>query len=313
MTLTGEHVLVTGGAGFVGSHVTTELLTHNADVSVLDNTFAGERDHVPDGVEFYDIDIRDQGAVTRAVQEINPSVIIHLAAIHYIPYCNENPEEAFDVNVIGTRNLLEAARELTNLEKLVYTSTAAVYPPRDEAHSETDAEEPMDIYGRTKLVGEDLVKLFAMETGVPSVSARLFNIYGENETNPHLIPAIVEQLDAEADEHDVELGNLSPKRDFIYVEDVANALVTLAIEFEGEYRAYNVGTGRSHSVRTVVEKVEAALDEKINLQQDEERVRESDRPNLRADTNRIRQETSWTPRTEFVDGLGRLLEERGLK
>lgn len=313
MTLKGEHVLVTGGAGFVGSHVTAELLACDATVSVLDNTFAGERDYVPDAAEFYEVDVRELDAVKRTVQRIDPSIIIHLAALHYIPYCNDNPEEAFDVNVVGTRNLLEGARELTGLSGLVYASTAAVYPPRDEPHSETDDEKPMDIYGRTKLVGEDLVELFATETGVPSVSARLFNIYGENETNPHLIPAIIDQLEKEADEHEVELGNLSPKRDFIYVEDVANALVTLATEFDGEYRAYNVGTGQSHSVRSVVETVESALEDDIDLQQDEDRVRESDRPNLRAETERIESETSWTPQTDFVEGLRRLLEERDVK
>ncbi|WP_136601154.1 NAD-dependent epimerase/dehydratase family protein [Salinigranum halophilum] len=313
MTIRGEHVLVTGGAGFVGSHVTSTLQERGAEVTVLDNTFAGERQNVPEGVEFHEVDIRDKDTVLDVVEETDPSIIIHLAAIHYIPYCNENPEEAFDVNVVGTRNILEAARELSTLERIVYASTAAVYPPRSEPHAEMDETNPMDIYGRTKLVGEDLVELFATETGVPCVATRLFNVYGPTETNPHLIPAIVEQLDEDDDTHTVELGNLTPKRDFVYAGDVAEAIVTVAAEFEGEYRAYNVGTGDAYSVRGVVEEVSDALGEDIEITQDEERVRESDRPFLCADTKRIEQETSWKSETAFVDGLRELLKDHDLK
>lgn len=312
MTLQGDRVLVTGGAGFVGSHVTTELLARGATVTVLDNTFTGDREHIEEGVDFHDVDVRDGDAVERVVESVSPSIIVHLAAIHYIPYCNDHPEEAFDVNVVGTRNLLEAARRCDTVERFVYASTAAVYPPRDVPHSETDETGPMDIYGRTKLVGEDLLELFANETGVPSASARLFNVYGPTETNPHLIPAILDQLDPADSRHEVELGNLSPQRDFVYVEDVADAIVTLAAEFDGTHRAYNVGTGHPYSVRGVVGEVSDALGERIDIVQDDDRVRESDRPHLCADISRIERETSWSPETEFVDGLRKLLEEQDL-
>lgn len=313
MKLHGEHVLVTGGAGFVGSHVTSALKHRGAEVTVLDNTFNGERGNVSDDVTFHEVDIRDKDAVRGVLESTSPSIIIHLAALHYIPYCNENPEETFDVNVVGTRNVLDGARDLATLERVVYASTAAVYPPREDPHSEVDETNPMDIYGRTKLVGEDLVRLFATETGVSCVTTRLFNIYGPGETNPHLIPAIVEQLDEDDGTHEVELGNLTPKRDFIYGEDVAEAIVTVAAEFHGEYRAYNVGTGDAYSVRGVVEEVSDALGEDIEIKQDEERVRESDRPFLCADTERIERETSWRNETEFVDGLRELLKEHDLK
>lgn len=304
-------VLVTGGAGFVGSHVTQRLVDRGATVDVVDSLFAGKREYVPEKATLHEVDIRDRDELTEAVHEIGPDVIVHLAAIHYIPYCNENPEEAFDVNVMGTRHLLEAARGLESLERVVYTSTAAVYPPRDDPHAEADTTGPMDIYGRTKLVGEDLLEQFTTETGVPGAAIRLFNVYGPNETNPHLIPAILEQV--EDGSQYVELGNLSPKRDFVYAGDVADAVLILARDFDDGYRAYNVGTGEAWSVREVAEEVGAALGDELTVEQAQERVRESDRPHLCADISRIESETDWSPETEFVDGLRALLDAEGIE
>ncbi len=309
MDLDGRQVLVTGGAGFVGSHVTRECLDRGAEVTVVDNLFAGRRAQVPDGATFHEIDLRNRDEITTTLLEDAPDVVIHLAALHYIPYCNDNPEEAFDVNVMGTRNLLEAVQVRGDVDRVVYASTAAVYPPREQPHAVADDPGPMDVYGRTKLVGEDLLELFHERTGVPAASARLFNVYGPNETNPHLIPAILDQLDAGGDgPHRIELGNLSPARDFVYVGDVADALVALATDASDAYRTYNVGTGTAHTVREVVDRTSDALDAEIVVTQDEDRVRESDRPHLCADTSRIEAELGWTAETDLVEGLRRLVE-----
>jgi UDP-glucose 4-epimerase len=310
VTLDSATVLVTGGAGFVGSHVIHDLLDSGGSVHVLDNLHAGKASHVPTDATLHEVDLRDAADVSETVHAVAPDVVVHLAALHYIPYCNDNPEEAFDVNVMGTRHLLDAARDLDDLERVIYSSTAAVYPPRDEPHAVTDATGAMDVYGRTKLVGEDLLELFHRETGVPAASARLFNVYGPNETNPHLIPAILEQI--EDGTREIDLGNLTPKRDFIYAGDVASALAELVSTERDGHRTYNVGTGRAWSVREVVEQVSEALGEPIEIEQDEDRIRESDRPHLCADTSRIERETDWQPETEFVDGLRRLVDTEGI-
>lgn len=303
-----KRVLVSGGAGFIGSHVTRNLLSRGADVHVMDNLHSGKREHVPDAAGFSEVDLRSPGAADM-VTDYNPDVVVHLAAIHYVPYCNENPMETFEVNVMGTRRLLQAARK-TDVEKLVYTSSAAVYPPRDKPHSEDDDVWPTDVYGRTKLVGEDLVKLYQSETGVDAVSLRVFNVYGPRETNPHVIPAIIEQLEGD---NEIELGNLRPARDFVHVRDVASAVTTLLQEFSGGYDVYNVGTGQERSIREVVEQVGEALGSEIEVKQDPERVRESDRPHLEAGVSKITSRTGWRPETGFVEGLEELLEIRGLR
>jgi len=311
MSLQERTVLVTGGIGFIGSYVTRDLLDNGADVHALDNGFTGSPELVPDAVTIHDIDIREENRVDETVSEVNPSVIIHLAAIHFIPYCNENPEEAFDVNVLSTRNVLEAARDLDCLERFVNTSTAAVYEPGPGPHVEDEGIGPMDIYGRTKLVAEDEARLFSIDTGVPTASARLFNTYGTRETNSHLIPAILDQI--EDGSRTVELGNLSPARDFIHANDVASALVILAREFDDGYRTYNVGTGTESTVREVVESVSEVLGETITIQQDRERVRKSDRPHLQADISRLESEFGWTPEYTLRDGLASLLDSEGIK
>jgi UDP-glucose 4-epimerase len=310
MKLDESTVLVTGGAGFIGSHTTERLADRCESLVVVDDLFAGRREYVPEDATFYEQDIRsDEFAET--VREEAPDAVVHLAAIHHIPYCNANPEEAFEVNTMGTRNLLEAARDVPNLGQVVFASTAAVYEPGEGPHMETDDPGPMDIYGRTKLVSEDLVEKFSAETGVPAASARLFNVYGTNETNEHLIPAVLDQL--RDGSRNVQLGNLTPARDFVHVTDVADALVALLTEFDDGYRAYNVGTGTEHTVREVVEHTERALGEPIDLSQDQERVRESDRPHLRPSVERIEREIGWSADVEFTDGLRELLEAEGIR
>ncbi|MFA1610806.1 NAD-dependent epimerase/dehydratase family protein [Halobellus rubicundus] len=299
-----DDVLVTGGAGFIGSRFVEELAQTDANVIAVDNCFAGEPSLVPEDVRFEHIDIRS-AEFRELVRTVEPDAIVHLAAIHYIPYCNEHPEEAFAVNVMGTRNLLAAARELPDLETMVFASSAAVYPPREGPNSETSETGPTDIYGQTKLIGEDLMELFAEQTATPTVAARLFNVYGPNETNEHLIPAVLKQV--RDGKREIELGNLTPKRDFIHVSDVANALVTLLNGADGGYSAYNVGTGTEYSVREIVEKTSEALGEGIEITQADDRVRESDRPHLQADISRIRADFGWEPTVEFVEGLKDLL------
>ena len=310
MRLDGSTVLVTGGAGFIGSHLTRKLTDRGASLVVVDDLFAGRREYVPDNATFYEQDIRSD-AFAETVRDEAPDAIVHLAAIHHIPYCNANPEEAFEVNTMGTRTLLEAAEDVENLQQVVFASTAAVYEPGERPHRETDEPGPIDIYGRTKLVSEDLLEKFSMETGVRAASARLFNVYGTNETNQHLIPAILDQL--RDGSREIELGNLSPARDFVHVTDVADALVALLAEFDGDYRAYNVGTGTEHTVREVVEHTSEALGESIEIAQDEERVRESDRPHLRPSVGRIERETGWSADVEFTEGLRDLLESEGIR
>lgn len=305
MDISDRKILVTGGAGFLGSKLCSRLCELDGQVHAVDNLSTGADDLLPEQVNFQNLDIRDTEFIDY-VKKVDPDIIIHLAALHYVPYCNEHPKEAFEVNVMGTRRVLSAAREV-NLDAAVFASSAAVYAPRDEPNKETSNLEPIDIYGQTKLIGEDEFKLFQEITGTPTTLLRLFNIYGPNETNPHLIPAILDQL--EGGSRSVELGNLSPKRDFVHVSDVARAFIVSLKEAEQGFNIYNVGSGEEYSVKEVVGCVEKALGEDIKIEQNEERVRESDRPHLLADINRISTEIGWTPKIGFIEGIRGLITD----
>ncbi|WP_440991960.1 NAD-dependent epimerase/dehydratase family protein [Haloarchaeobius baliensis] len=304
MSQSAKRVLVTGGAGFVGTQFVTDLVEAGHDVRVVDDCSVGSADRLPSGVPLDRIDVRSR-ELEPVLQSFDPHVVVHLAAIHYVPYCDEHPGETYDVNVLGTRTLLDAARTLETLETLVNVSSAAVYPPIDEPLSEDVRPGPMDPYGKSKLVAEELVELFDQRSDVDTVSARLFNVYGPGETNPHLIPAILEQL--RDGSRTVELGNLTPRRDYIHVTDVSRGLQQLVEHADEAPAALNIGTGEAYSVRAVVEAVSMALGADIEVTQDEERVRASDRPHLQADISRTTAVTGWEPTVGLVDGLESLL------
>ncbi|WP_439026673.1 NAD-dependent epimerase/dehydratase family protein [Haloarchaeobius sp. DT45] len=307
MSVSEKRILITGGAGFIGSQTVREFLERGADVLVVDDCSTGSAELVDTRADLETLDLTDAD-LEDVFTHFDPDVLVHLAAIHYIPYCNENPEEAVDVNCLGTRRLLDAARSVS-LDNFVFASSAAVYPPRADPNTEDSELNPMDIYGKTKLLGEDIVELFEKETGVPSAAARLFNVYGPNETNMHLIPAVLEQV-LEEDEA-IELGNLSPCRDFVHVSDVARAFRMLVENHDDGFEAYNVGTGAEHSVQEVAEFFVTASGKDLRIEQAQERVRESDRPHLLADIKKIRTEIGWEPTVDFQDGAKDLFENPG--
>lgn len=301
-SLVGKRILVTGGAGFIGSTLTKRLLTLGSDVLVYDNLLTGSRDFLPMhhdrlGVEIGNV--LDADHVTSVVEAFGPHVVYHLAAIHYIPYCLQHPIETLQTNLVGTQAILNACAE-TGLEAMVHASSAAVYATHDTACSEADRLHPTDIYGISKKCGEELLRLFWRQTQAPCSAARLFNVYGPNETNPHLIPEVIGQI--ARGEQTVRLGNLEPKRDFIYVTDVVDALVVLASNIGPDYEVYNVGTGREYSAYEVASMILRLVDPSIEFVSDSSRRRETERLHLLADNSKLRR-LGWHPRFSLHEGL----------
>lgn len=295
MKLNGKKIIVTGGAGFVGSNLVKHFINEKAEVLVLDNLFAGKKEFIPPEVQFKNVDIRSD-EIKEIIEDFEPDNIIHLAAIHYIPYCNKNPEETFDVNVMGTRNLLEASKGID----FFFASSAAVYPPLAGPLSE-DITGPMDVYGKTKLIGEDLINLYSENATI----GRFFNVYGPNETNPHLIPEIIEQI--MDGNNSIELGNLTPKRDYIHVDDICMSIISLLNANKPD--VYNIGNGNEYSVTEIVEVISQILDRDIEIIQDKSRMRKVEREHLLADINKILEKVNWKPKNSLEKGMNNLLED----
>ncbi len=309
--MTNEAILVTGGLGYVGRALVEQLLQSGAgNLHVLDNVASGE--HRLNGMQtsrftLHRSDIRDRDAVDGVMRMVEPTTIYHLAAVHYIPACEAAPGDAVGINVAGTVNLLDLAPRGA---AFVFASTAAVYSPSERAHVETEPTGPIDIYGITKLHAEQFIRYYARQGKVRARIARLFNVVGPGETNPHLVPAIIQQLGAGASR--IQLGNLFPKRDYIDVDDAARGFMHLAgVQApEGEPVTSNLGTGVTHSVGDVVELIAKAAEIQLAIEQDPARVRTVDRPVLEASTSQLRALTGWTPQTSLASSLQRAWDAR---
>ncbi len=295
--------LVTGGAGFIGHHLCAALLERGAEVTVVDDLSTGRRELLEElggRVELVELDVRRQRELAELFRELRPELVFHLAGLHFIPACNADPVATLAINTLGTESVLAAIKAAGGARRLVFSSTAAVYRPDSALCRESDPPGPDDIYGQSKLFAEELIRRASRETGLSAVSARLFNVYGPGETNPHVIPEILEQARAG---DDIRLGNLVPRRDYVYVDDVVSALVRLA-EIDVEPPAtVNVGTGCDHSVAELVAALGSVVGRPLRAVVDPARVRKTDRPILRGDVAVARRALGWEPRFDLDRGL----------
>jgi UDP-glucose 4-epimerase len=292
--------LVTGGAGFIGSALVRRLAAGGERVVVLDSLLQ-YRDRRPPELpaELVVGDVRDRTLVLSLLERERPETVFHLAAIHYIPACDADPAECVSVNTAGTASLLEACLLAAPNATCVLASTGAVYAPATHAHREDETPGPVDVYGLSKLWMEQLGTLFARRSGLPIAVARLFNTYGPGETNPHLIPALIDQVLAEV----VHAGDLSTRRDYVHVDDVARALAALS----GRTETLNIGSGRAISGHEVVEAIGRALGRKLEVRTEPSRLRKVDRPLLLSDPSAAADVIGWRAEVRFEDGIAELV------
>ncbi len=303
-----NNILVTGGTGFVGSYLTERLLeTDDFSIIIVDNNFSYDvlPEEVKARVRIEKQDIRDLDTIEKIFEEFKPEVCFHLAAIHFIPYCNKHPNEVVDVNIRGTSNIQFLCNKYHS--NIIQTSTAAVYAPDDLPHTENSTIDPPGIYGYSKTVNEHTLGVHLKDNmeELLGVNARLFNVYGTRDLNPHVITEIFQQINKQSEKDNIilELGNIQPKRDYIHAYDVADALISVAESYLKGIHTYNVGTGVSWSVEEIIVKLEEVLNKKISVEHSQERMRKSERMFHQADISKIIRETSWKPKISIEKGL----------
>ncbi len=246
-------VLVTGGAGFIGSHSVERLLETGWNVRVLDNFSSGARKNLPthDALEIVEGDIRDFDAVRLALEGV--SHVLHLAAQVFVQASLENPPNSCSINVLGFVNVLQAART-SDVQRVVYASSAAVYgPPQPLPIDETHACQPMSPYGLEKSINDQYGKLFEQEFFLPLLGLRYFNVYGprQDPRSPYagVISKFISQLKQQ--QSVTIFGDGTQTRDFIFVKDIARANVAaLQSPLTG---VCNVATGKSCSLLQMVQ------------------------------------------------------------
>ncbi|MFT5175872.1 MAG: UDP-glucose 4-epimerase [Gammaproteobacteria bacterium] len=258
-----KRVCVTGGAGFIGVRLVSNLLERGIEVTVLDDLSVGVRSRVPDGARLVVGDIRDAAPAREAVDGCD--ALVHLAARVAIRSSFEHAVDDTSINVVGTASMLRAAIDAGTVRRFVFASSMAVYAdslsakPIDESH----LARPTSPYGISKLAAERLVHLMCAEAGLSSTALRLFNTYGPGQTfSPYVgvVTIFVTQL---LNGQPVTIfGDGEQCRDFVHVDDVATAFV-LAVQSERSQCTYNVGTGHAISVNEVYERVCRAMDKDI--------------------------------------------------
>jgi len=288
---------VTGGAGFIGSHVVDALVREGYSVRVIDNLSTGRTEYVSREAELVVADVTDGARMKELIK--SPGVVFHLAGSISIPYSIEHPAETCRNNVEGTVNVLEAARA-AGATRVVFISSAAVYgeqavPASEEAHCA-----PLSPYGLEKLIGEEYCKLYSRIHGLSTAAIRPFNIYGPRQSavSGALVPSLL--VRAARAEPLIVTGSGEQLRDFVYVEDLAQALVGVGIAdtpFLGE--VFNVGSGSGTSVLELATLVSDAIEHTKARFEIKDSI---------ANITKIKEAIGWHPKVGLEDGMRRTKE-----
>ncbi len=304
----GKHVLVTGAGGFIGSHLVETLVMLGAKVRAFVR-YNSRNDpgllkmlspEILSSVEIIPGDLRDLTALQSAMRAT--SHVFHLGALIAIPYSYVHPAEVVEANIIGTMNMLLAARE-TGVERLVHTSTSEVYGtalrvPIDESHP-LQGQSP---YSASKIGADKLAESFYLSYNLPVVTLRPFNTFGPRQSVRAVIPALITQAIAQ---NTINLGNLDARRDFTFVSDTVAGFLKIAQTPGVEGQTINLGTGQEIRIGDLVKLVLAMVDHPVEVVIDPSRLRpeKSEVQRLISDNRLALQRLDWSPQVTFEEGL----------
>ena len=306
-------LLVTGGAGYIGSVVASQLLSAGHAVTVLDSLDRGHREAVPANADFVQCDLLDQPALNTALAQGFDGVL-HFAALALVAESVSNPERYYRGNVVATLNLLDAMRD-NGIKRLVFSSTCATYgEPETVPISEEEPPAPVNSYGNSKLAVDRMIADECAAHGLGAISLRYFNVAGasgphgeDHEPETHLIPLILraaaglrESVSIFGTDYPTPDG--TAVRDYIHVEDLGEAHILALDAIEpGRHQILNLGNGSGFSVREVIEAARRVTG--VDIKAIEEGRRPGDPPELVAASAKIREVLGWTPRKPDIETM----------
>lgn len=309
-----KKILVTGADGFIGSHLTEELIKcgHNVRAFAFYNSFNSwgwldrADSEVLRSVDVFAGDIRDPNGVRNALKGVG--VVFHLAALVGIPFSYRSPDSYVDTNIKGTLNILQASKD-AGIEKVVVTSTSEVYGtaqyvPIDEKHPK-QGQSP---YSATKIGADAIAESFYKSFSLPVVIVRPFNTYGPRQSARAVIPTIITQLLNGNEE--VHLGSLHPTRDLNYVSDICKGFIYLSQCDEAVGKEVNIGSGKEISIGDLAKEIINIInpDAKIVSEDLRKRPEKSEVERLLCNNNLIQNLTGWKPEVSLKDGLMKTIE-----
>ncbi len=307
-------VLITGAGGFIGSHLAEELVRQGEEVrAFVRYNSRDERGLLEDSpretqnqIEIIPGDLKDPDGIRKAVKGC--SKIFHLGALIAIPYSYIHPFDFIQTNVVGTAHLLNACLQEGKLERFVHTSTSEVYGtaqyvPIDEKHP-LQAQSP---YAASKIAADKLVESYYLSFDLPVATLRPFNTFGPRQSLRAVIPTIVSQA---IDGKKIQLGNIQPRRDFLFVKDTAKGFIQVGKCDGAVGKVVNIGTGTDISIQELVEKVLGLMGKQGEVEVEDRRIRpeKSEVMQLLSDTRLAQKLFQWSPRYTLEEGLGETIE-----
>jgi UDP-glucose-4-epimerase GalE len=303
-------VLVTGGAGYIGSHFVKLLLAQGHQPIVVDNLFRGHKEAIPQGVHFEDIDLLDTNELAYFIQTQMPQAVVHFAALAYVGESVEHPEVYYHNNVVGSFNLIRLCSD-NGVKKFVFSSTCSIYGnPVKVPISEEQVSNPINPYANTKLMIEMMLKDFDMAFGMKYVALRYFNAAGadpegqigeSHEPETHLIPLVFETALGKRKKimvfgKDYDTADGTCVRDYIHINDLADAHLKALqyLDNNNPSTIINLGTGTGNSVLEIIEKAKAIS--KKDIPYEIVGRREGDPAILVADNKKAKEVLGWSPK-----------------
>lgn len=298
-----KKIFVTGATGFIGRHLVHHLILEGYSVSTL--VRPGSSSHNIgriDGVTYFSGDIRNYDDLAAVFSAFQPDAVIHLVTYYAVMHRADEIAVMLDTNVKGTINLLEAAKEYSDVQLFINTSSTQVYEPKDRRLTELDTIKPQSLYAVTKRHAEEACSFYAETYHLPCVTLRLFPPYGPGDQVRRLIPYVIGSISKNTPPN---LTTGKQKWDFVYVEDIVSAYLAVlkSFPFRENHAVFNIGTGEPISIRSVVEKIRANLGSDIVLPWGSVAHRINEVWYNSADITKAQKELKWKPQTGIDEGL----------